>query len=259
MYYSYDYNAPKGKSRKPLDEKSNGVASPNSNDGLEIDIGDSPAPIEALREIPEDAYSQRVTTVDDERILLVDFDVFCEEAERIIGQYRLAVMTSPFAEDSLNSVFEDICDEKFGEYNWDYYHHYGECEGCNKWVCTEDLYEQDWWVSPEGGFYCGDCVRRAPGRYIEWLTDSAFNVNQLLTYDELDGDGWQIVDTYDLYGSVPYPRSKSDREEILHSMQAAHPGAHFIFDESVLANYPHEYRIWAKGISEDGSEEEDDE
>lgn len=261
MYYSYayEYNVLKGKLGNSLTEESNAASEPNSTADFELDDGEPTSPIILFREIPEGTYSQAARTVNDERITLVSFDDFREEAESIVGQDMLATIDSAYAEDSLTSIFEDLCNEKFGEWEWDYDEHYGECEACNKWVCTEDLYEQDWWVSPEGGFYCGDCVRRDPGRYIEWLTDSTFNVNQLLTSAELEGDGWQIVDTYDLYGSVPYPRSKRDREEILHSMHGEHPEAHFIFDESVLSNYPYEYRIWAKGLSEDEGEEEGDE
>lgn len=262
MHYSYDYNVLKRKAVEPLTEESNDEAVQNSNvDAADFELDDMEAtsPITLLREIPEDKYSQSVRTTDDGHITLVNFDDFREVAEGILGQDTLTTMNSVYAEDSLESVFEGLCNEKFGEWEWDYDEHYGECEGCNRWKCTEDLYDNDWWVSQDDGFYCGDCVRRGPERYIEWLTDSAYNTNALLESYELESDGWEIVDTYDLYGSVPYPRSASDRKEILSRLQAEHPGAHFIFDDSTLSCYPYEYRIWAKGLSEDEGKGEGDE
>lgn len=260
MFYSYVCKA-------SLNNKSpNGAEALREDDAAtpqSIELDTEPAdfaPVinaESIRDVPVNRYSFDVT-LNGEDFTLVNYDSFVEGLMEQFGVDAVREAQSEYAEKSLNALFEDLCDEKFGACNWGNEEYYSECCSCHAWIDTEDLYEEDYWVSDDGAFLCGACVRENPGPYLNAMTDSAYSESRLLTADEFEDNGWELVDSFSTFD--PYPRTPSERQEILSRLRGEHPGWHFVFDASCIGSYPHEYRIWGQPGSnpEDDDSEEDD-
>ena len=258
MFYSYDYKALNNKS-------ANGQASLREDDAatqqnIELDVESSDfAPVinaESIRDVPVGRYSFAVT-MDGEDFTLVNYDSFVEGLMERFGVEAVREAESEYADKSLSALFDDLCDEKFGACNWGYEENYSECCSCHAWIDTEDLYDDDYWVNDDGDFLCGACVRESPGQYLASMADNVHSESELLTADEFEGNGWELVDSLNTFD--PFPRTPRERTEMLSRMREERPGWHFIFDASCINAYPHEYRIWGKSESDPDDDSEGDE
>jgi hypothetical protein len=257
MFYSYDYKATKGRNsigehERAIREEEEGAAQPQDVD-LDLRTGVSLSEInqQSAREIPEERYSFQITIGGDD-FTLVNFDSFEEGLMERFGVDAVRDAKSEYAEDSLSTIFERLCDEKFGAWKWGREEDYAECELCDGWVNIEDIYDDDYWFSDGGYFMCGDCVRESPDSYLNALRDNVNMENRLLTPDEFESSGWVLVDSFDSLNQ--YPKTLRERQLELQRLQDEHPGAHFAFDRSCIGKYPHEYRIWGEGIADDSED-----
>lgn len=266
MWYSYSYDCLRGadnRLKKTESRRRRVVEDDEEGDGgaaLEVDTGiDQLLMItpESIAAIPEDEYVMGTAEGD---VTLVCYDAFVDALRNEFGDD--ALIAAEMDDPGLQGMFDGMCDDKFGPGDWDRFDDYGQCDGCSKWVYLEAMYESDddFWVPPDGGLLCGDCVRNCPDEYIEFLKDNPDAENRLLSDDGLSEQGWEIVDTFSTFGEN-YPKNCAERERLLSELRRRYPGADFIFDASCAYTWRREYRVWGNNIPEDeyADEEEEDE
>lgn len=257
MFYSYGYKALNNKCARVADAlMEDGEATPQ---GIELDAEPMDVmPVinaESIREVPVGRYSFGIT-LNGSDFTLVNFDSFVEGLMAQFGVEAVEDAQSKYAEESLRTMFDNLCDEKFGAYDWGDEEYYSECSSCYTWIDTEDMYNHDYWVTDDGAFLCGDCVRENPGSYLEAMTDNTDDESKLLTSDEFEDNGWRLADSFSQFDG--YPRTRGERSEMLRRLLEEHPGGHFIFDASCIGTYPHEYRVWGKWDESDDDSDNDD-
>jgi hypothetical protein len=107
--------------------------------------------------------------------------------DRETGQSRVVDSTMP----RLAKLFEKLGYEVEWEDEW------GICDECGKAYRTQpDSYswKRYHWDSPAGYSYCGDCIKRDPTDYLEWLNG---NSNAAMTFDiDLSEHGYKNYNHY---------------------------------------------------------------
>lgn len=141
------------------------------------------------------------------------------------------------------SDVERLLDTLF-HYNWGYRGEWETCMNCGNAFYTQDNFTHDYWVSSEGGIYCGDCIKNneiIQSSYVDSLINNSNKCNTFLSDSQLEELGLEKVGDY----KWGYFGTNINPKPVLDKLLTKYPNGKFIFSLNENKVYSISYGVWA--------------
>lgn len=152
------------------------------------------------------------------------------------------------------NIFGELCDLQFPYNSWGTTEDFLICFCCGSAINIGDYYNPDVYYDSDyyGGYICAHCVRDNPSEYLGSLTNSPTEANEILSDDDFDDLGYELIKSWDRYDRHDEYIRRCELDDFL----AANPAGEAIFDD--VDHFT--FRMWAKTstLSKHGDSDDDE-
>lgn len=138
------------------------------------------------------------------------------------------------------NIFGELCDLQFQCDSWGTTEDFLICFSCGSAINIGDYYNPDIRFDSDyyGGYICAHCVKDNPGEYLGELSNSPTEANEILSDDDLEALGYELIKSWDRYDRHDEYIRKCELDDFL----SVNPNGEAIFDD--VDHFT--FRMWAK-------------
>lgn len=132
---------------------------------------------------------------------------------------------------------------------WGYADEYDSCYRCGNLIHTRPSYgeQQDFFPDYDASeLVCGDCVRKDPDDYLNYLINNPTGLNVLLSREQLKKLGFELIS--DDYENGLYDRHDNPAQILMDALEKYKNGE-FIFSSKNNGPYSIEFELWGRNLS----------